>query len=439
MFVSSRRIDRLQATFDHGGIVANAGLVVPATLMVRLGLEALIDGWVRTGSARPGRKVLTLVAAMLAGATHIDHVNVLRAGATQRVLPFTVMAPSTIGSFLRSFTFGHIRQLDAVLSRTLARAWAAGAGPDDAPLIVDLDSTICAVHGHNKQGAAYGYTKQLGYHPLLATRAGTGEVLFARMRKGSAGSSRGIIRFVNELAANLKRGGATGPTTVRADSGFWSWELVDRLNVHNIAWSITVTNLASIRAAIEAIPDDAWVDIDYTLGGHAQVAETTLTVGRGQKKRSIKQARLVVRRTRLTDTAQRRLWPDWRHHAFITNTSLDTIAADQFHRDHAVVELVIRDLKEGAGVDHIPSGHYAANAAWLACAVLAHNLGIWTTLLAGHPPVTNRTRRTRLISLTAVIVNRSGRKLLRFPTRWPWATEFHAALSALRALPEPSG
>ena len=438
MSASSRGIDRLQATFDHGGIVANAGLVVPATLMVRLGLEALIDAWVKTGSSRPGRKVLTLVAAMLAGATHIDHVNVLRAGATQRVLPFKVMAPSTMGSFLRSFTFGHVRQLDAVLSRTLGRARAAGVGPGDGPLIVDLDSTICEVHGKHKQGAAYGYTKRLGYHPLVATRAGTGEILFSRMRKGSAGSSRGIIGFVNELVANLRRTDATGPVTVRADSGFWSWELVDQLNVHGIAWSITVTNHAAVQAAIQAIPDDAWVDIDYTLGGQAQVAETTLTVGRGRKKRSIKQARLVVRRTRLTDTAQRRLWPEWRHHAFITNTALDTVAADAFHRQHAVVELAIRDLKEGTGADHMPSGHYHANAAWLACAVLAHNLGCWSTQLAAQPPVTNRTRRTRLIAVPAVIVNRSGRTLLRFPARWPWARAFNTVLNALRALPAPS-
>ena len=154
MSSSSCKLDRLQATFDHGGIVANAGLIVPATLMARLGLEALIDAWVKTGSSRPGRKVLTLVAAMLAGATHIDHVDMLRAGATQRVLPFKVMAPSTVGSFLRSFTFGHVRQLDAVLSRTVARAWAARAGPGDGPLVVDLDSTICEVHGKQKQAAS---------------------------------------------------------------------------------------------------------------------------------------------------------------------------------------------------------------------------------------------------------------------------------------------
>ncbi|MCP4962242.1 MAG: IS1380 family transposase [Actinomycetia bacterium] len=435
--MSSRKLGRLLATFDHDGIVANAGLVVSATLMVRLGLESLTDSWVKTGAARPGRKVLTLVAAMLAGATHIDHVDMLRAGATQRVLPFKVMAPSTIGSFLRSSTFGHIRHLDAVLSRAMARAWAAGTGPGGKALVIDLDSTICEVHGNQKQAAAYGYTKRLGYHPLMATRASTGEVLFARMRKGSANTARGVVRFVDELAANVRRAGATGPITVRADSGFWSWKLCDRLNAHGIGWSITVRLHKNIKAAIAAIDDTAWQDIDYTIGGQAQVTETTYTTGKGNKKRTI---RLVVRRTRLTEPAQRRLWPDWRHHAFIcSNTKISMTEADRFHREHAVVELAIRDLKQGAGLDHIPSGHYHANAAWLACAVLAHNLGTWTTTLAETPTVTHRTRRTRFISVPAVIVNRSGRPTLRLPARWPWATEFRAALSALRTLPAPSG
>jgi Transposase DDE domain group 1 len=327
---SSRRIDRLQATFDHDGLVANAGLIVPATLMARLGLEALINTWVRTGSSRPGRKVLTLVTAMIAGATHIDHVDMLRAGATQTVLPFRVMAPSTIGTFLRSFTFGHVRQLDAVCSRVLGRAWQAGAGPAAGPLVVDLDSTICEVHGKQKQAAGYGYTKVLGYYPLLATRAGTGEVLFARMRRGSANTARGVVRFVDELVAMLKRAGATGAMTVRADSGFWSWKLVDRLDQHRIAWSITVRLVPKVKTAIAAINESAWQDIDYTLGGQAQVAETIYTTGSGNKARHV---RLIVRRTRLTDTKQRRLWPDWRHHAFITSdTTITMIEADRFHR-----------------------------------------------------------------------------------------------------------
>lgn len=440
MRASSRNLDRIGTTFDHEGLVANAGLIVAATLMARLGLEALINRWVRTGSANAGRKVLTVVAAMMAGATHIDHVDILRAGATGRVLGFSVAAPSTIGTFLRSFTFGHIRQLDAVLSRVLTRAWSLGAGPGAEPLVIDLDSTICEVHGHHKQGAAYGYTKVLGYHPLLATRAGTGEVLFARMRKGSAGSSRGVVRFVDELVANLTRAGATGARTVRADSGFWSWKLIRRLDAHKVKWSITVALQPAIRKAIEAIPDTDWVDIDYPIGGQAQVAETTYTVGGGATKRRQRTVRLVVRRTRLTEAAQRRLWPDWRHHAFITNRDdLDTIEADQFHRDHATCELAIRDLKEGTGLEHIPSGHYGANCAWLACAVLAHNLGHWITQLAGQAPITNRTRRTQLIALAAVLVNRSGQPTLRFPARWPWARHVDQTLTALRALPAPSG
>ena len=495
MSASSRSPDRFATTFDHEGLVANAGLILAGTLMDRLGLSGLIERWVRTGSANPGPKICTVVAAMLAGATHIDHVGMLRAGRTGRVLGFRPMAPSTVGTFLRTFTFGHVRQLEAVLSRTLARAWGLGAGPGDEPLVVDVDSTICEVHGKQKQGAAYGYTSVLGYHPLLAARADTGEVLGARMRKGSAGSSRGVVRFVDELAANLRRAGAAGPTTVRGDSGFWSWKLIDRLDAHNFKWSITVALIPAVRAAIQAIPNTAWTDIAYTKDGHAQVAETQYATGRGKQKRTV---RLVVRRTRLTDTAQQRLWPDWRHHAFITNTDHDTAAAadefhrghavvelatethrplaswcaapasptphnndcgptggtthssptpthdtaaaaDEFHRGHAVVELAIRDLKEGTGLEHVPSGHYGANCAWLACAVLAHNIGHWTAALADAPPATNRSRRTRLVALAAVLVNRSGTPTLRYPARWPWETQFRATLSALRALPGPSG
>lgn len=438
MFPLSRTIDRYDTSFDHDGLVANAGLIVIATLMSRLGLERLANEWVRTGSFAPGRKICTLIAAMCAGATHIDHTDMLRAGATQQVVGFKVMAPSTIGTFLRSFTFGFVRQLDAVAARLLANAWAAGAGPGDADMVIDLDSTICEVHGHAKQGAGYGYTKRLGYHPLVATRAGTGEVLFSRMRKGAAGSSRGINRFVDELAGVLRRAKATGAKTVRADSGFWSWELLRTLDRHKMAWSITVTNHAKVKAAIASIPDDAWVDIDYTLGGFAQVAETTYEGG-GQRKKHRRTVRLVVRRTRLADQAQQALFADWRHHSFITNrTDLTTIDADRFHREHAVVELAIRELKDG-GAAHIPSGHYAANAAWFTCAIIAHNLARWTTALGGHEPVNTRTLRVRIVSIPAVRVNRSGRQTLRFPTRWPWQEAFTTMLTNLRALPGPAG
>lgn len=441
MSTASRNIDRYDVLFDDPNSVSNAGLILAATLIKRLGLESLINEWVRLdgdAGSRPGRKVLTMVCAIIAGATHIDHVDILRAGATQAVLAFRVMAPSTIGTFLRAFTFGHVRQLDAVADRVLQRVWNLGAGPGSGDaLVIDVDSTIAEVHGHHKQGAAYGYTKQLGYHPLLATRAGTGEILHARMRKGSAGSARGVVRFADELIARVRRGGVDGQITVRADSGFWSWKLIDALNGHRVLWSITVSQNQAIRSAIAGIAETAWVDIDYTIGGTAQVAETSYTTGRGRKARTV---RLVVRRTRLTDTRQARLWPDWRHHAFITNVDLDAVTADAFHRNHAVVELAIRDLKEGAGLEHCPSGHYSANAVWLHCAVLAHNLTRWSTILGPDGPTMNtRTVRTRLIAIAATLVNRSGRPTLRLPLNWPWANQFTATLNALRALPAWSG
>lgn len=435
----SRGIDRIEATFDDPSLVANAGLIVPATLMVRLGLEALVNESVRlvgrVGGSRPGRKVLTLVATILAGYNHIDHANMLRAGATRAVLPFRVMAPSTLGTFLRAFTFGHIRQLDRVIAETIRRAWALGAGPgDDETMIIDMDSTICEVHGKKKHGAAYGYTKKLGYHPLVATLAATGEVLHARLRKGS--SQRGHKRFVEELIARVRRAGAPAAFCLRADGGFWSHDLIDTLRRLGVGWSITVRINKTIRAAIEAIDDDTWVPIVYPEAGEAAVAETTYTTGRGPKQRSY---RLVVRRSRLTDPAQAALWPDWRYHAFVTSSTADAVTADRFHRDHARVELAIRDLKEGAGLEHCPSGQFFANAAWLACAVLAHNLTRWTDQLGGtrhgDQLTIARTVHTRLLALPGRLVNHSGRLTLRLPADWPWATAFTTALGRIRNLP----
>jgi hypothetical protein len=434
----SRGIERFEATFDDPTLVANAGLVVPATLMARLGLEQLIDRTVRlvcrVGGALPGRKILTLVATILAGGSHIDHANVLRAGATLRVLPFRVMAPSTLGTFLRSFTFGHVRQLDKVVGEALRRAWQLGAGPGDAPMTIDLDSTICEVHGKHKHGAAYGHTKVLGYHPLLATRADTGEILHARLRKGS--SQRGAKRFVEELIARVRRAGANGALTLRTDAGFWSYAIVDTLTRLGVAWSITVNLNPQIRAAIDAIAEDAWSPIAYTESGEAQIAETVYVTGHGTHARRL---RLIVRRTRLTDPIQAALWPDWRYHAFITSLDTPMVEVDQFHRDHATVELAIRDLKEGAGLEHCPSGQFFANAAWLACGVLAHNLCRWTVELGDLRPngqlTVARTVRTRLLALPGRLVNRAGRWILRLPARWPWAEQFLAALTRLRALP----
>jgi Transposase DDE domain group 1 len=302
--------------------------------------------------------------------THaIANAGLLRCGATSRVLGHRVMAPSTLGTFLRAFTFGHVRQLDRLTETVLARAWTAGAGPGDGPMTIDLDSTVCEVHGHHKQGAAYGYTHTLGYHPLLASRADGGEVLHARQRTGRANTARGAARFVDEVAGRVRRAGASGELTMRMDSGFWSAKTIRACRRHRIRHSITVRQTKPIRAAITAIDEQAWVEIVYPEGGLAQVAETRYQGDR-----------LIVRRTRLVG-AQAELFPNWRYHAFVTDRVGTTVWLDQDHRRHAVVELCIRDLKAGVGLRHCPSGKFNANAAWLAAATLAHNLLRWVAQL----------------------------------------------------------
>jgi len=426
MGASSHTLDRVEVTFDGDRMVADAGLILPATLSQHLGVEALVDELVSVGH-RPGRKLLTVVHALLAGGDCIDDADILRSGATSEVVGHEVMAPSTIGTWLRSFTFGHVRQLDALTERLLTAAWAAGAGPGAAPLVIDVDSTICQTHGYAKQGATYGYTRQRGYHPLLATRADTGEILHARMREGSANSSRGAQRFVRETIRRVRRAGATGPIVLRADSAFWSAKVITACRDHNVRFSITVRATKAVVAAIDGIDETAWVDIDYTDGGVAQVAETTLA-GR----------RLIVRRTRLVG-AQAQLWPDWRHHAFITDLDGDAVAVDADHRAHAVVELAIRDLKAGAGLTHCPSGRFNANAAWLVLTALAHNLLRWVASLGLRLSglVVAKTIRRRYLSLPGRMT-RSGRvDTLHLPTRWPWRAALLAALVRLRALPPP--
>lgn len=425
---SSHELDRVRVIFDDDHAVASAGLLLPATLASHLGIEALADETVdlgdRPGAVHPGRKVMTLVHSIVAGGDSIDDADVLRCGQTAEVLGHRVMAPSTLGTFLRSFTFGHIRQLDRLAEAVLQRAWAAGAGPGDDLMTIDLDSTICEVHGKGKQGAAYGHTRTLGYHPVVATRADTGEVLHVRMRKGSANTCRGAERFVNELIPRLRRAGAAGPLTLRADSGFSSGKVIAALRRHKVRFSITARQTTAVRRAIEAIPEQAWVGIDYTAGGQAQVAESTY---RGH--------RLVVRRTQLIG-AQATLWPDWRHHAFVTDREGTAVDLDHDHRRHAVCELAIRDLKEGAGMNHCPSGRFFANAAWLVIAALAHNLVRWVAAigLEVSGPVVARTVRRQLFLVPGRLTRAARRRLLHLPRAWPWAAPFNGALTRIRAI-----
>jgi hypothetical protein len=426
---SSHILDQLDTCFDDTHAVANAGLLLPATLAERLGIEQaadqVIDLGERAGAYRPGRKLLTLVHAMLAGGDCIDDADLLRCGQTASVLGHRVMAPSTLGTFLRSFTFGHVRQLDRLTEQTLKRAWAAGAGPGDGPMTMDLDSTVCQVHGYHKQGAAYGYTHTLGYHPLVATRADSGEVLHARQRTGRANTARGAARFVDELAGRVRRAGASGELTMRMDSGFWSAKTIKTCRRHKIRFSITVRQTKPIRAVITTISEDTWTPIVYPDGGVAQVAETRY---QGE--------RLIVRRTRLVG-AQAELFPNWRYHAFVTDRPGTAVWLDQDHRRHATVELCIRDLKDGVGLRHHPSGKFAANAAWLVIATLAHNLLRWITQIglgARGELVVAKTLRRSLLALPGRITRSARRYRLHLPADWPWAAWFDLALARLRCV-----
>jgi hypothetical protein len=406
--------------FDDDHSVANAGLALVGLLSEKLGLEELCDEMIDIAPF-PGRRVATLVHAMVVGASCIDDADVPRAGATSSVLSHRVIAPSTLGTFLRRFMFGHVRQLDGVSEMLMTCAWSFGVEPGMRPMTIDIDSTICEVYGAQKQGASYGYTHVLGYHPLLATRADTGETLHVRFRKGSANPQRGAQRFLREVVGRVRRAGAGGPSTLRCDSGFFSKYVVQACRDHDVRYSITVRQNPAVQRAIEQITEDVWTSIDYTLNGEAWVGEAVYAGHR-----------LVVRRTKLSDPRPA-LFPTYHYHAFITDREGDAVTLDADHRGHAVVELAIRDLKEGSGLEHCPSGDFNANAAWAVLKSIAHNLARWVGALGLEltGPLVVKTIRRKFIALPARLTDSARRRHLQLPTQWPWATQWSECFSRL--------
>ena len=379
--------DRIRIVFDDHRLVANAGLLLPATLARHLGLRELVDHHLDLGGA-PGRantgdKLMTLVASAMAGGDCIDDADVLRTGGTACTLGGTVKAPSTLGTFLRSFRWGHVRQLDRVSRELLARAWAAGAGPGDAPFTIDLDSTICETYGLAKEGARHhGYTGKRGYHPLLAIAAGTGDVLMSRLREGRANTARGAAHFLRETVGRVRYAGANGRLTLRADSGFYTHGVVSVCRKMDVRFSITIRQHKSLHNLIEAIPEDAWTPIPYWMDGAADVAETTCTPF--QSEPDAAPVRLIVRRVKPTPGSQLALFATYSYHGFITDRDGEMLELEADHRRHAEIENAIRDLKHGVGLNHLPSGRFAANAAWLAVQVMAHNIARWTARMSGR-------------------------------------------------------
>jgi hypothetical protein len=440
---SNHKLVGMETTFDEDNLLPNGGLVVPAALAQRLGVAELIDERVHLPADAPGRaasgaKAMTVIGAMLAGADSIDDVAVLRAGAAAEVFDDT-RAPSTVGTWLRGFRWSTVRQLDAASRTLLARAWDAGLGPDlEADLTLDLDSTICQAYGVAKQGVRFGYTGVRGLHPLVATLAGTDEVVHSRMRGGNAGAARGAGSFTRETIARVRDAGATGALTIRADAAFYGRPFVHACIAHDVAFSVTVRLNKSIKKAIGAIPDEAWTPIDYWLEGGADVAEVEYTAFTSARKSEQVTGRLIVRRVRPTPGSQLAMDVVHDYHAMFTNRPGDMLAIEADHRAHAVVELAIRDLKAG-GLAHVPSGVFFANAAWLGLAVIAHNLGRWTLQTAGGQwaRATVATLRRKLITMPARLVHKSRKLLLRAPTGWPWADAYRAAMARIVALPAP--
>ena len=328
--LSRNHPDRIQITFDDRRLVANAGLLLPATLARHLGLPELVQQRLDLGDA-PGRanagdKMMTLVASALAGGDCIDDADVLRTGGTACTLGGTVKAPSTLGTFLRSFRWGHVRQLDRVSRELLARAWQAGAGPGDSPLTIDLDSTICETYGLAKEGARHhGYTGKRGYHPLLAIAAGTGDVLMSRLREGRANTARGAAHFLRETVSRVRRAGASGQLTVRADSGFYAHALVAACREMDVRFSITIRQHKSLRF-IEAIPEGGLDSHSLLDGRRRRCCRDDLHPVPDQAGR-----RAGAAQVKPTPGSQLALFARYSYHGFITDRDGETLELEADH------------------------------------------------------------------------------------------------------------
>ena len=451
----SHTLARMSVAFDDPNLVSPAGLVPVLALAERAGLADLADEHLSVPTdkgANAGLKVASLVAGMVAGADSIDDMALLRHGGMGRVFA-RAYAPSTLGSFLRAFTFGHVRQLDAVAARfLLALAALLGlrppppdAGDSGGFTFVDVDDTIIEVHGHAKQGAGFGYTRVRGLNALIATLTTPGcapLVVAQRLRKGACGSPRGAQRLVGDAVKQTRRLlGEHAPVLVRMDSAYYGRDAVHAAITGGAAVSVTVRLDPAVKAAIASIPDDAWTTIKYpnaildeatgTWVSKAEVAEVPYTAFTSKKKADRVPGRLVVRRipdvhaSKKQAAGQGALFDLWRFHAFFTTVpaeQLDTVAADSTHRGHAIIEQVHADLKASA-LAHLPSGRFTANSAWLVLAVIAFNLTRAAATLTAAPDLvkaTTATVRRKLIHVPARVATSARRITLHLPHAWPW-------------------
>lgn len=433
----------VSAVFDDPNLVSVAGLAPVLALAERAGLHELVGEHLTVpGSAGANLtvKIPALVAGMVAGADSIDDMDLLRHGGMGRLFS-EVRAPTTLGTCLRGFRFGHVRQLDAIASRlliALSKQAPLLAGGDQVAYL-DIDDTIRETHGYAKQGVGYGYSKVKGLNALLAivsTPIAAPVITATRLRKGSTNSARGAARLVTDALVTARQTGASGMVTVRADSAYYGHDVVAAARRGGAHFSITARMDPAIRAAITTIGDDAWVAIKYPHAiwdedeqrwiSDAEVAEVPFTAFTSRRKADHVPARLIVRRVKRLNpksvpAGQSELFATYRHHAVFTDSVQPMLAAETTHRGHAIVEQVIADLKNGP-LAHMPSGRFAANSAWTVLAAIAFNLTRAAGALAStfHAKATTATIRAQLITVPARIARSARRLRLHLPEHWPW-------------------
>jgi hypothetical protein len=448
----SHRFCAESAVFDDDNLVSCAGLVPVMALAQRAGLSDLLADKVHiaapritSGSANPAPKLTTLIAGMCAGADSIDDVDVLRSGG-MKTLFGTVYAPSTVGTLLREFTFGHARQLESVLGAHLVALCERvdllpGA---EVRAFLDLDSLLRPVYGHAKQGASYGHTKiagkqilRKGLSPLattLSTDLAAPVIAGMRLRAGKTGSGKGAGRMVSQGIATARAAGATGTILVRGDSAYGSRAVVRACRRAGAQFSLVLTKNTAVRKAIDSIAETAWTPVRYpgavrdpdtgTWISDAEVAEIPYTAFASTKDATT--ARLIVRRVKDARHLEA-LFPVWRHHPFFTDSTEPVTDADVTHRKHAVIETVFADLIDGP-LAHMPSGRFGANSAWILCAGIAHNLLRAAGVLAGGPHRAARaaTLRRKIINIPARLARPQRQPILHLPRHWPWASAWLA-------------
>ncbi len=451
-----------RAVFDDPNLVAAAGLVPVFGLARRAGLGELAGGHL-TVAGGPGHaaglKVSALVAGMVAGADSIDDMDLLRHGAMGRLF-VGVRAPSTLGTFLRAFRFGHVRQLDAVASRLLAglAAHSPVIARNAEVTYLDIDDTVRSTFGYQKQGAGYGYSGVKGLNALLATvsTATTAPVIVAtRLRKGSSNSARGAARLVADAIKTTRSCGVSGLLVLRGDSAYYTRDVIAAARRHNVRFSITARKDRAVTAAIAEMPENAWTTIRYPKAvfdeqwqqwvSDAEVAEVPFTAFASRGKKNQISAGLIVRRVRdqnpdhVQANAQGELFRVWRHHAVFTDSTLPIVQAEVDHRRHAIIEQVHADLKNGP-LAHLPSGKFAANSAWLVLATMAFNLLRAAGSLASltHAKATTATLHTQLVNVAARVATSARHTTLHLPTAWPWATAWQQLFTAAIRPPPPT-